>query len=281
MDDRGRRSQSLKGQIRMADFKVVRYKVRTGETHHGPNRPFSAVFLSDLHNVSYGEKNCRLLSEIRNEKPEVVFVGGDMLTAEAEPQMEAAVELMDELTRKYPVFYGNGNHEHRMKINPARYGDHYEQYTERIRSLGVNLLENTGKTIEVCGLKLRIWGYELPAEYFRRRSRRTLESSQIEETLGKPEEKLFHVLLAHHPAFFEAYAGWGADLTLSGHLHGGIVRLPFLGGVISPQMRIFPKYDRGLYKLDDKKLIVSAGLGSHTIPIRINNPAELVVIDFV
>lgn len=265
----------------MSDFKVVRYKVRTGERFHGPTQPFSAVFLSDLHNVRYGDKNSSLLSEIRSEKPEIVFVGGDMLTAETEPQMEAAIELMDELTRKYPVFYGNGNHEYRMKINKNKYGDHYERYTERIRSLGVHLLENTGKTIEVCGLKMRIWGYELPTEYFYRGSRKALETKQMEDVIGRPEEGLFHVLLAHHPAFFETYADWGADLTLSGHLHGGIVRLPFLGGVISPQLRIFPKYDRGLYKLQDKKIIVSAGLGSHTIPIRINNPAELVVIDFV
>ena len=68
---------------------------------------------------------------------------------------------------------------------------------------------------------------------------------------------------------------------MSGHLHGGIIRLPFLGGVISPQMQIFPRYDRGLYKLDGKKLIVNAGLGDHTIKMRINNPPEMVVIDFV
>ena len=100
----------------MSDFKVMRYKVRTGEKNQSPDRPFTAIFLSDLHNMSYGERNSRLLSEIRNEKPEVVFVGGDMLIADVPPQMDAAIELMDELTRKYPVYYANGNHEHRMKI---------------------------------------------------------------------------------------------------------------------------------------------------------------------
>lgn len=265
----------------MSDFKVTRYKVRTGEKHQGPAKPFSAVFLSDLHNVSYGEKNSRLLSEIRNEKPEVVFVAGDMLTAEVPPQMDAAIELMDELTRKFPVYYANGNHEHRMKINTEKYGESYEKYSDRIRSLGVYLLENTKKRVEINGLKMTIWGYELPAEYFRRSSRKILSPQQLEEALGSPEDDSFQILLAHHPAFFDAYARWGADLTLSGHLHGGIVRLPFFGGVISPQMKLFPAYDRGIYKEDGKKLIVSAGLGSHTIPLRINNPAELVVIDFV
>ena len=88
-------------------------------------------------------------------------------------------------------------------------------------------------------------------------------------------------MLAHHPAYFDAYASWGADLTLSGHLHGGMIRLPFVGGLVSPQMRLFPKYDKGLYTKKGKKLIVSAGLANHTVNIRINNPPELVVIDFV
>lgn len=265
----------------MSDFKVMRYKVRTGEKNQSPDRPFTAIFLSDLHNMSYGERNSRLLSEIRNEKPEVVFVGGDMLIADVPPQMDAAIELMDELTRKYPVYYANGNHEHRMKIYTEKYGESYEKYSDRIRSLGVNLLENSKKRVEICGLKMTVWGYELPAEYFRRSGHRELDAQQVEETLGRPEGDSFHILMAHHPAYFEAYAGWGADLTLSGHLHGGIVRLPFLGGVISPQMKLFPRYDKGLYRMGDSKLIVSAGLGSHTIPLRINNPAEMVVIDFI
>ena len=131
----------------MSDFKVMRYKVRTGEKNQSPDRPFTAIFLSDLHNMSYGERNSRLLSEIRNEKPEVVFVGGDMLIADVPPQMDAAIELMDELTRKYPVYYANGNHEHRMKIYTEKYGESYEKYSDRIRSLGVNLLENSKKRL--------------------------------------------------------------------------------------------------------------------------------------
>jgi hypothetical protein len=103
----------------------------------------------------------------------------------------------------------------------------------------------------------------------------------LEQMIGKPNDDSFRLLLAHHPCYFDAYAGWGADLTLSGHLHGGIVRLPFFGGVVSPQIRLFPRYDKGMYTMDGKKMIVSAGLGSHTIKLRINNPPELIIIDFV
>ena len=71
-------------------------------------------------------------------------------------------------------------------------------------------------------------------------------TEQVTEALGAPKEGCCNVLLAHNPVYFDTYAAWGADLTLSGHLHGGIVRLPLLGGVISPQMKLFPDYTRSL-----------------------------------
>ena len=266
----------------MPDFKVTRYKVRVGSTVRGPEQPFAIVFLSDLHNVSYGEGNSALLQAIRNENPSLILMGGDMLTENgAEPQLDAAVALMDELTKKYPVYAANGNHECRMKYGDDGMREQYDRYVEKIRSLGVHMLENSGKKIEIARMPLKLWGLEIPMECYRRGLSSQLKKEEIEERIGVPDPDAFNILLAHHPMFFDVYASWGADLTLSGHLHGGIVRLPFLGGVISPQLRLFPKYDRGLFSLEEKKLIVSAGLGSHTIPIRINNAPELIVIDIV
>lgn len=265
----------------MSNFKVTRYRVRIGSENRTLERPFSAVFLSDLHNMSYGENNRLLLQEIRNENPAMVLVAGDMLTAGQEPQMDAAISLMNELTKRYQVYYANGNHEHRMKERPEKYGTSYERYSNMIKSLGVHLLENSSERVEIQRIAFRIWGLELEQTYFRKGSRPALTADRIEELLGRPDEQCFHLLLAHHPAYFDAYASWGADLTLSGHLHGGMIRLPFVGGLVSPQMWLFPKYDKGMYTKKGKKLIVSAGLGNHTINVRINNPPELVVIDFV
>ncbi|MDO4323829.1 MAG: metallophosphoesterase [Lachnospiraceae bacterium] len=265
----------------MSDFKVTRYRMRTGTETRSLEQPFSAVFLSDLHNVSYGENNSRLLQEIRNENPELVLIAGDMLTAGSEPQTDAAVALMNELTKRYQVYYANGNHERRMKENTEKYGDRYERYSNAIKSLGVHLLENGSERVEINRMAFRIWGLELDNTFFRRGKSTALLPPQMEEMIGKPDEQCYNILLAHHPAYFDTYASWGADLTLSGHLHGGMIRLPFLGGVISPQLRLFPKYDRGLYDLNGKKLVVSGGLGDHTIHLRINNPPELIVIDFV
>ena len=105
-----------------------------------------------------------------------------------------------------------------------------------------------------------------------------MDPEHVEECLGKPEKEAFQILIAHNPVHFQAYRRWGADLVLSGHLHGGLVRIPGIGGVISPQFRIFPKYCGELTREKDSWIAVSKGLGSHTINIRLFNPAEVVVL---
>lgn len=267
----------------MPEFKVARYRIKAEKGQHNIQQPFSAVFLSDLHNASYGDHNCRLLAAIRSADPSLVLIAGDMLTAAKDAvEMDAALELMDELTRKYPVFYANGNHEHRMKINTERYADAYERYADKIRSFGVHLIENGCERVQIGRFPLAIWGLELPGEYFYKGKMPQLTRMQITDLIGEPDASAYNILLAHHPVYAKIYAAWGADLALSGHLHGGLVRVPYLGGLISPQLRPFPSYDRGMYEITDgKRLIVSGGLGSHTIPLRINNPPQLVVIDFV
>ena len=99
--------------------------------------------------------------------------------------------------------------------------------------------------------------------------------------LQRPEKEVFSLLIAHNPMDFPVYAAWGADLVVSGHLHGGCVRLPLLGGVVSPQLRLFPKYDRGEFALGKSRMVVGAGLGEHGIGIRLGNPRELPVIKLV
>ena len=104
-----------------------------------------------------------------------------------------------------------------------------------------------------------------------------MEKEYLEETLGPASKEKYQILLAHNPDYFENYAQWGADLVLSGHVHGGIMRLPLLGGVISPTLLLFPKYDGGLFKKGSSAMILSRGLGTHTLPIRIFNPGELIL----
>lgn len=262
-------------------IKVSHYKIKILDPANQPRQPFSAVVLADLHNAVFGENNQELLQEIRKADPKMILSAGDLVVAKAgHCDTDAAVSLLGELTRRYPVYCVNGNHESRMKDRPEVFGDAYEKYIQQIRSLGVCLLENAARRVEINGMKLDICGYELDWNYYSHGSCPPMPREELQEKLGEPAAGAYHILLAHHPHYFDAYAAWGADLTLAGHYHGGMVRLPHFGGVISPGWELFPRYDHGAYLKEGKKMIVSAGLASHTIKLRINNPPELVVVDF-
>ena len=98
--------------------------------------------------------------------------------------------------------------------------------------------------------------------------------------IGTPSKAGIHILLAHNPKYGNTYLSWGADLILSGHYHGGILRFNENYGLTCPQYLLFPPYCCGRFQSGKSTMIVSAGLGEHTIPIRLHNPRELLVIEF-
>ena len=114
--------------------------------------------------------------------------------------------------------------------------------------------------------------------YYKRFRNIYMSGEYVDSLIGKAEKEAYQILLAHNPEYFDTYAVWGADLILSGHVHGGIMRLPVFGGVLSPKLVFFPKYDGGHFAKNGSHMVLSRGLGMHTIPIRIFNPAELVIV---
>lgn len=266
----------------MSKLKISHYKIRITDPALRPAQPFSVALLADFHNASFGERNEELLQAIRSADPKLILSAGDLVLGKAgRCGVDSAIELLGELTRRYPVYCVDGNHEQRMAEHPERFGEAYEEYVQEIRSLGVYLLNNSCRFLEVNRMKLAIYGYVPDWKYYGHGKRPNMQKQDLEAALGAPADHAYRILLAHPPSYFEAYAAWGADLTLAGHLHGGIIRLPGLGGVISPGWTLFPKYDHGMYQIREKRMIVSAGLASHTIKLRVNNPPELVVIDFL
>lgn len=261
----------------ITSMEIVTYELKTTKLKK-TKRPLKIVMLSDLHNRMYGEKQQELLEAIDLLKPDLVLCAGDMLTAEAKANMEPTFALFEGLVKqKTPVIYANGNHESRMRQRTSCYGKQYVAYAEYLRSLEVRILENARMEYQTPGGKLMIYGYELPLKYYKKFRRIPYDEKDLLVKFGDiSQEEGYHILLAHNPVYFDTYARWGADLTLSGHLHGGIIRLPLLGGVITPQAKLFPRYDRGLFEKEGKYLIVGAGLGEHTVPIRIRNPRQLV-----
>lgn len=237
------------------------------------------ILLSDLHDKRYGKNNKKLLQAILSQQPDLIVCAGDMLTATPDRPARNAQELLVRLAKRYPVYFANGNHESRMLLEPETYGDAGRKFVQSLDQAGVVRLENQNVFLPASGI--RLYGLDLPRRVYRKLKQEPFFADQVRELLGEAVKDEYVILLAHHPAYFETYGNWGADLTLSGHLHGGIMRLPFVGGVLSTAFTLFPKYDGGLFEKEGRRMVVSRGLGSHTIPLRFFNPAELVVIDLV
>ncbi|MDO4453254.1 MAG: metallophosphoesterase [Eubacteriales bacterium] len=264
----------------MKKMRDVIYRVWVDPKRYRLKRPVRMTLLADLHSNQIGRENKILIQRVIQFDPDLVLVAGDLIVGEAGSDTTTAQKLLGQLQKKYPIYYENGNHEHRMKIKPEIYGETYKEYRRWLLDRGIHFLENEREEIELCGIKIALYGLELSQEYFRRLAHgKKLTVQELEHYLGKKKQEEYAIVLAHNPIFFPVYAAWGADLVCSGHLHGGMVRIPGIGGIISPQMRPFPKYDRGRYKKEGSELIVSAGLGAHTIPFRPFNPIELVHIE--
>ncbi len=252
-------------------FHVVKYQLysnKVKEEHH-------YVVLSDLHNKSYGEKNGKLLKSIEQLAPEAILIAGDILTSKPGKSYEVALDLIKNLALRYPIYYGMGNHETRLFLYPEVYGDMGKNYENDLNMIYVKLLRNESRE---CKDNIRITGLDIKREYYKRFKKENMDSNYLCETLGEVNPGKYNILLAHNPDYFEEYVGWGADLVLSGHVHGGMMRLPILGGVVSPAFKFFPKYDGGLFEIGKSTMILSRGLGMHTIPIRIFNPGELIFL---
>jgi len=257
-------------------FQVTRYHIRSPKITNG----IRIAFLSDLHNRSYGVHNDKLLKAIEVQNPDLILIGGDMLVGRSSVErFDEVVELVMALAGRYPIFYANGNHEQRMKEDLEAYGDMYERYMKKLKGLGIHFLANQTETILIKGQALQITALEIFYKcYTKGFNTKPFSPADMEQCIGKKKSRRYHILLAHNPMYMETYKGWGADMILSGHLHGGAVRIPCLGGIISPQMRLFPKYSGGHIEEEDMDIITSRGLGSHSIPLRIFNVPELVVI---
>lgn len=255
-------------------FVVVKYCIAAPKLR----KKCRIVMLSDLHNKEYGWQNERLLQAVREQKPDLILMAGDMITANGEKtEVQGPLQLICRLAGEYPVYYGIGNHEYRIKIYKEDYGDRYEDYARELKKSGVRLLEN--ERIFLPEYNMEICGLEMERLYYKRLRRSRMDRQYIQSLLGKSRMDCMELLIAHNPDYFEQYAAWGAELVLSGHVHGGVMRLPFVGGVISPSVHLFPKYDGGLYEEYGSRMILGRGLGMHTIPIRIFNPGELVVVE--
>ena len=246
-------------------------------------KDLTVCLISDLHEKDYGAKNARLAEAIRNGKPDLILSAGDLITCHHKAKDcndEAAVALVRALSQDIPFLCGMGNHESKLATDTDNYGDTYARYEARISEAGARTLRNETAR-DVCGA-VDVTGFEIDPASYRRFSRSCLDEETLKEAVGVPDPGKYTILIAHDPRHFKTYAAWGADLTVSGHVHGGIARLPGIGGVIAPSFELFPHYDAGEYTLEGNgrhhTMIISCGLGTHTLHVRFNNPGEVCMI---
>lgn len=262
----------LRSEYEKKHFVVEHFMISTEKIE----RPeLTLVFLSDLHNNEFGRDNEELVRAVEAVKPDLVLIGGDMMVCKGRTGIDVPLKLIRRLAASYPIFYGNGNHETRMNEERDVYGSQYDRYTEKLKAMGVVLLDN--RSVDF-GEDVRVTGIDLEETYYKKFKCGVLTGKEIRRKAGKASEGRFQILLAHSPMFFDEYRGWGADLSLSGHFHGGTIRLPFLGGVMTPQFQFFYPWCSGMFEEDRKYMIVSRGLGTHSINIRLNDRPQLVVV---
>lgn len=252
-------------------FTVTEYVTES----HKTEKEYTAVLIADLHGYCYGKNNGRLLQSIAKASPDLILIAGDMVVSKNHKTYDTALSVLAELKKMAPVYYALGNHEQRVSEPASAYYDMYKEYEKKVTELGICILENQtvnfSKEVKISGLKI-------PLSCYRKGKSVPLPKGFLIQNLGEMPQEQYHILLAHNPVFAQEYADWGADLSVCGHYHGGLLRIPGVGSLISPQFKLFPKYDGGNYAFGTKRVVVSRGLGTHTFHIRIFNRAELVVI---
>lgn len=261
----------------LRDFRVTKYRI-CSQKLNGIKREKKIIFLSDLHNRMYGEENERLLESIRNQHPDLILIGGDMLVRKDGNFYDKTVHFLAKLPGICPVYCANGNHEQKLKELPDKYEQSYEEYKKALTASGIHMLENASETVKLDEVPVKLSGLEIPLGAYARFGKKELSLKEITDRIGEHGDD-YQILFAHHPGYMKEYLAYGADLILGGHYHGCLVQLPGIGGVISTNFTLFPKYSGGIYQEGEQTAVVSRGLGTHSVPLRLWNWPELIVLE--
>lgn len=225
---------------------------------------YKILHLSDLHNKEFGVNQTILLKTTRDLQPDIILVTGDIIDRR-NVHVDKAMNFFEEAVNIAPVYFSSGNHEYRF--------GRYDELKQRLIDVGVNVLDNEYIQIYKDEEFITLIGvndldfFQSPLDF-----ENTIKSLS-QQTQG------FKILMSHKPHKVEIYKESNVDLVLSGHAHGGQIRLPFIGGLFAPGQGFFPHFTSGLYKLNSNvSLIVNRGLGDSVFPWRINNPPEIILI---
>lgn len=215
--------------------------------------------ISDLH----GRDLKQLPEKISEAQPDLICITGDLFGSPEE--WEGVLPLLPEICTIAPTYYVTGNHEWQVPDLKGK--------LRQMETLGICVLENEYQVLERQGQKLILAGVHDPCGPYDQKS-----PAAFVEEIRQQEGDAFVVMLAHRNNKLSMWAELGVDLVLSGHCHGGVIRLPFVGGVFGPGTELFPDYDSGLYEEDGTLMYVSRGLGYSRFKLRLFNRPHLPVL---
>lgn len=232
---------------------------------------YKVVQVSDLHNTSFDGD---LISKIRNEEPDIIVVTGDIIDRNR-TDLGVAQDFLEQVIALAPVYFVSGNHE----VASGK----YPELQEILDEVGVTNLDNDNEVLTKGDEEINLLGLADPLTIFYEEideegSEELVIKRNLTEVSEDTSDTALNLLLSHRAELMEIYADSDVDLALTGHAHGGQIRLPIIGGLFSPSQGFFPKYTTGEYLENNTTMIVSRGLGNSIFPLRVLNRPELVVI---
>lgn len=219
---------------------------------------FKIVQISDLHDKNFGSNQLDLIQKVKDQKPDIIILTGDIVDKKNDDP-EPVKDMLAGISQIAPVYFVTGNHELDMdSVNQ------YATMKEEFKTYDVTNLDDSYVEIKRGSSKIMLYGMQY-------------RMYDMESFIQKTNPDTFNILMYHSSEAFSTIKGHGYDLVFSGHTHGGIIRLPFVGGVIGNSGSLFPKYSSGVYDESQSKLVSSRGLGDTKLK-RFYNPPEIVSV---
>ena len=245
------------------DLEISRYEVKSQKLPESFDG-FKIVQLSDLHGAEFGDDGMELVEKVKELEPDIIALTGDFVTDEGD--LAAVEKLAGRLTELCPVYFVSGNHEFGSGL------------AVKVRNIleraGVKYLSNEYLTISRGEDGILLGGVEDPLAYAD-----MLSPDELAQKMNDAAPDAFKILLGHRNYWMTEYPELPVDLIFCGHAHGGLIRIPGVGGLIGTDRRLFPDFDAGQFNNGRYTLIVSRGLGN-SVPIpRVFNRPEIVCVE--
>ena len=257
---------------------------------------YKIVQITDVHSIRNEIDLEKIVNKVKLQKPNLICVTGDLIDSdyyssqndlyknnEIKQIEELTVRFMKNLKEISDTYYIYGNHEMMLLDDPEN-----NKFKKDLENLGIKILNNKTEELKIDGERINIIGIQDPATLYKDEKYAYIDGTNKDKVqmilndlfIEMPEDNQnkFTILLSHRPEYFELYDKYNIDLALTGHTHGGIVKLPIIKGIYAHPQGWLPKYSYGIYKTNDFSMIISGGIGYSKLPIRIFNPPEICTI---